>query len=201
MFHGNNADKIHSHSVSACFNRQNSTLNLPITFYSARCKLYYWCKNHSRKFLIYYPCDIKLRNFFLYLCGALNWWYICFTLVCVNELSCTCDIECSWWTIIFLKCGCLEFWPMYWLSCRQVRNAERYNWSATQGVNEELILENLPEHLQRNIRRHLFEFVKKVRSIFVLLCSCVWSLVCQLVLLTMSNHKLHLYGFILITGS
>ena len=76
---------------------------------------------------------------------------------------------------------------MYWSSCRQVRNAERYNWSATQGVNEELILENLPEHLQRNIRRHLFEFVKKVRSVLYLcyfVDVCTYSLICKLVLLT-----------------
>lgn len=46
---------------------------------------------------------------------------------------------------------------------RQVREAERYNWAATQGVNEEMLFENLPEDLQRDIRRHLFKFVKKVR--------------------------------------
>nr|XP_011467789.1 PREDICTED: probable cyclic nucleotide-gated ion channel 20, chloroplastic isoform X2 [Fragaria vesca subsp. vesca] len=61
---------------------------------------------------------------------------------------------------------------------RQVRNAERYNWSATQGVNEELILENLPEHLQRNIRRHLFEFVKKVR-IFALMDDPILDAICE----------------------
>lgn len=47
-------------------------------------------------------------------------------------------------------------------SFRQVRQAERYNWAATRGVNEEMLLENLPEDLQRDIRRHLFKFVKKV---------------------------------------
>ncbi|KAJ7970208.1 Cyclic nucleotide gated channel protein [Quillaja saponaria] len=46
---------------------------------------------------------------------------------------------------------------------RQVQQAERYNWAATRGVNEEMLLENLPEDLQRDIRRHLFKFVKKVR--------------------------------------
>jgi len=51
---------------------------------------------------------------------------------------------------------------------RQVRQAERYNWAATRGVNEEVLLENLPEDLQRDIRRHLFKFVKKVR-IFALM--------------------------------
>lgn len=51
------------------------------------------------------------------------------------------------------------------LLCRQVRQAERYNWAATRGVNEEVLLENLPEDLQRDIRRHLFKFVKKVSII------------------------------------
>ncbi|XVE57208.1 hypothetical protein DITRI_Ditri04bG0073000 [Diplodiscus trichospermus] len=45
---------------------------------------------------------------------------------------------------------------------RKVREAERYNWAATRGVNEERLFENLPEDLQRDIRRHLFKFVKKV---------------------------------------
>ncbi|MBA0559281.1 hypothetical protein Golob_016250 [Gossypium lobatum] len=45
---------------------------------------------------------------------------------------------------------------------RKVREAERYNWAATRGVNEEMLTENLPEDLQREIRRHLFKFVKKV---------------------------------------
>lgn len=48
-------------------------------------------------------------------------------------------------------------------TCRQVREAERYSWAATRGVNEEILLENLPEDLQRQIRHHLFNFVKKVR--------------------------------------
>ena len=48
------------------------------------------------------------------------------------------------------------------LSRRRVRQAERYNWAATRGVNEEMLMENLPEDLQRDIRRHLFKFVKKV---------------------------------------
>lgn len=46
---------------------------------------------------------------------------------------------------------------------RQIRESERYNWAATRGVNETMLLENLPEDLQRDIRRHLFKFVKKVR--------------------------------------
>ncbi|KAL1534753.1 putative cyclic nucleotide-gated ion channel 20, chloroplastic [Salvia divinorum] len=51
---------------------------------------------------------------------------------------------------------------------RQVRAAERFNWAATRGVNEDTLIENLPEDLQREIRRHLFKFAKKVR-IFQLL--------------------------------
>ncbi|KAL8135044.1 hypothetical protein AgCh_009894 [Apium graveolens] len=45
----------------------------------------------------------------------------------------------------------------------QIRESERYNWAATRGVNETMLLENLPEDLQRDIRRHLFNFVKNVR--------------------------------------
>ncbi|XP_045817192.1 probable cyclic nucleotide-gated ion channel 20, chloroplastic [Trifolium pratense] len=46
---------------------------------------------------------------------------------------------------------------------RRVRQAERYSWAATRGVPEKMVLENLPEDLQTDIRRHLFKFVKKVR--------------------------------------
>ncbi|AEE75994.1 unnamed protein product [Arabidopsis thaliana] len=46
---------------------------------------------------------------------------------------------------------------------RRVREAERFNWAATRGVNEELLFENMPDDLQRDIRRHLFKFLKKVR--------------------------------------
>ncbi|KAL6000982.1 hypothetical protein ACLOJK_006709 [Asimina triloba] len=47
---------------------------------------------------------------------------------------------------------------------RQVRQAERFSWAATRGVNEEELMSNLPEDLQREIRRHLFKFLKKIRS-------------------------------------
>ncbi|KAF2614902.1 hypothetical protein F2Q70_00010102 [Brassica cretica] len=58
-----------------------------------------------------------------------------------------------------------------WMSHRQfpevirerVRDAERLNWSATRGVHEELLFENMHDDLQRDIRRHLFAFLKKVR--------------------------------------
>ncbi|CAH8260863.1 unnamed protein product [Arabidopsis lyrata] len=46
---------------------------------------------------------------------------------------------------------------------KRVREAERYNWAATRGVNEEFLFENMPDDLQRDIRRHLFKFLKKVR--------------------------------------
>ena len=42
--------------------------------------------------------------------------------------------------------------------------AERYHWAVTRGVNERMLMKNLPEDLQRDIRRHLFELVKKVRN-------------------------------------
>lgn len=46
--------------------------------------------------------------------------------------------------------------------CRRVRSAERFSWVATRGVNEEELLSNLPEDIQRGIRRHFFGFLKKV---------------------------------------
>ncbi|CAN7000834.1 unnamed protein product [Brassica rapa subsp. trilocularis] len=46
---------------------------------------------------------------------------------------------------------------------KRVREAERFNWAATRGVNEELLFENMPDDLQRDIKRHLFKFLKKVR--------------------------------------
>jgi len=50
------------------------------------------------------------------------------------------------------------------LSRRRVREAERYSWTATRGVNEATLMENFPEDLQVDIRRHLFKFVKKVST-------------------------------------
>ncbi|XP_028785789.1 probable cyclic nucleotide-gated ion channel 20, chloroplastic [Neltuma alba] len=60
---------------------------------------------------------------------------------------------------------------------RRVILAERYNWAATRGVNEEMLLESLPEDLQRDIRRHLFKFVKKVR-IFALMDEPILDAIC-----------------------
>ncbi|KAL0356399.1 UNVERIFIED_CONTAM: putative cyclic nucleotide-gated ion channel 20, chloroplastic [Sesamum radiatum] len=61
---------------------------------------------------------------------------------------------------------------------RLVREAERFSWAATRGVNEEMLMENLPEDLQRDIRRHLFKFVKKVR-IFQLLDEPIIDAICE----------------------
>ncbi|XP_028181758.1 probable cyclic nucleotide-gated ion channel 20, chloroplastic isoform X5 [Glycine soja] len=61
---------------------------------------------------------------------------------------------------------------------RRVRQAERYSWAATRGVNEEILLENLPEDLQTDIRRHLFKFVKKVR-IFSLMDEPILDAICE----------------------
>ncbi|KAL5721726.1 hypothetical protein ACHQM5_005334 [Ranunculus cassubicifolius] len=61
---------------------------------------------------------------------------------------------------------------------RRVRQSERFHWAATQGVNEELLLENLPEDLQRDIRRHLFSFIKKVQ-IFALMTEPILDAICE----------------------
>ncbi|KAM3702991.1 hypothetical protein ACJW31_04G063900 [Castanea mollissima] len=80
-----------------------------------------------------------------------------------------------------LRCRDVERWMSH--RClpeelrRQVRQAEQYNWAATRGVNEEILLENLPEDLQRDIRRHLCKFVKKVR-IFALMDDPVLDAIC-----------------------
>ncbi|WOK94280.1 hypothetical protein Cni_G02982 [Canna indica] len=51
---------------------------------------------------------------------------------------------------------------------RKVRQAERFSWAATQGIHEEELLENLPEDIQREIHRHFFKLLNKVR-IFTLM--------------------------------
>ncbi|XP_057446741.1 probable cyclic nucleotide-gated ion channel 20, chloroplastic isoform X2 [Lotus japonicus] len=61
---------------------------------------------------------------------------------------------------------------------RRVRQAERYTWAATRGVNEEMLMVNLPEDLQRDIRRHLFKFVKKVR-LFSLMDEPILDAICE----------------------
>ncbi|XP_074587660.1 putative cyclic nucleotide-gated ion channel 20, chloroplastic [Curcuma longa] len=51
---------------------------------------------------------------------------------------------------------------------RKVIRAERFTWAATRGINEEELIENLPEDIQREIRRHFFGFLSKV-GIFTLM--------------------------------
>ncbi|KAG2317703.1 hypothetical protein Bca52824_020825 [Brassica carinata] len=46
---------------------------------------------------------------------------------------------------------------------RRVRLTEWVNWAATRGFNENIVFENMPNDLQRDIRRHLLIFLKKVR--------------------------------------
>ncbi|KAK3415034.1 hypothetical protein EUGRSUZ_H00608 [Eucalyptus grandis] len=61
---------------------------------------------------------------------------------------------------------------------RRVREAELYHWAATRGVNEEMLLENFPEDLQKDIRRHLFKFVKRVR-IFAVMEDHIIDAICE----------------------
>lgn len=47
---------------------------------------------------------------------------------------------------------------------RKVRQAERYKWATSRGVNEDQLLGGLPEDLHKEIRRELaLEYVKRVR--------------------------------------
>ncbi|KAM3224758.1 hypothetical protein ACQJBY_057866 [Aegilops geniculata] len=61
---------------------------------------------------------------------------------------------------------------------RRVRHAERFTWAATQGVNEEELLSNLPEDIQRDIRRHFFRFLNKVR-LFTLMDWPILDAICD----------------------
>ncbi|TVU28739.1 hypothetical protein EJB05_20270 [Eragrostis curvula] len=61
---------------------------------------------------------------------------------------------------------------------RRVRRAERFTWAATQGVNEEELLSNLPEDIQRDIRRHFFRFLNKVR-LFTLMDLPILDAICD----------------------
>lgn len=45
---------------------------------------------------------------------------------------------------------------------KQVRESEQYNWSVNRGLNDLMLFKNLPEDLQIDIRRHLFNFVEKI---------------------------------------
>ncbi|XP_020273946.1 probable cyclic nucleotide-gated ion channel 20, chloroplastic [Asparagus officinalis] len=61
---------------------------------------------------------------------------------------------------------------------RHVRQAERFSWAATRGVDEEQLLANLPEDLQREIRRHFFKCLKQVR-IFTLMDEPIIDAICE----------------------
>ncbi|KAG6401969.1 hypothetical protein SASPL_138837 [Salvia splendens] len=47
----------------------------------------------------------------------------------------------------------------------QVREAERLNWAATSMFNEDMLMEKLPENLQKDIRHHLHGFVKNLQPL------------------------------------
>ncbi|KAJ7567687.1 hypothetical protein O6H91_01G002200 [Diphasiastrum complanatum] len=52
---------------------------------------------------------------------------------------------------------------------KRVRQAGRFHWAANRGVNEESILNNLPEDLHKEIRRYLFfDLIKKVHIFTVM---------------------------------
>ncbi|KAG8367509.1 hypothetical protein BUALT_Bualt16G0079300 [Buddleja alternifolia] len=61
---------------------------------------------------------------------------------------------------------------------RKVLQSERYNWAATRGINEEMLMQNLSEDLQIEIRSHLFKFFKKVR-IFQQLDEPIIDAICE----------------------
>ncbi|XP_074338802.1 putative cyclic nucleotide-gated ion channel 20, chloroplastic [Apium graveolens] len=44
---------------------------------------------------------------------------------------------------------------------RQVLRSEQYEWAATGGLNDIMLMENLAEDLKKNIRRHRFKFVRE----------------------------------------
>eukprot|EP00850_Spirogloea_muscicola_P020735 SM000225S07014 [mRNA] locus=s225:9831:21645:- [translate_table: standard] len=61
----------------------------------------------------------------------------------------------------------LEFWmrrrQLPWRLKQAVRRFERQRWAATRGVNEEAMVQSLPESLRRDIKRHLcLDLVRKV---------------------------------------
>ncbi|XP_052118136.1 probable cyclic nucleotide-gated ion channel 20, chloroplastic isoform X3 [Arachis duranensis] len=71
---------------------------------------------------------------------------------------------------------------------RKIRHVERYNWAATIGVNAEMLMENMPEDLQRDIRRHLFRFIKRVR-IFSMMDEPILDAICEKL-----RHKIYIKG-------
>lgn len=62
---------------------------------------------------------------------------------------------------------------------RKVRQAERLKWAATRGVDEDELLEGLPEDLHKEIRRELaLDYLKKVR-IFQVMQDIVLDAICE----------------------
>ncbi|KAH9290368.1 hypothetical protein KI387_034485, partial [Taxus chinensis] len=62
---------------------------------------------------------------------------------------------------------------------RRVRQSEQFKWAANRGVNEEKLMEDLPEDVQREIRRHLcLDLLKKVR-IFTVMDDQVLDAFCE----------------------
>ncbi|XP_042011678.1 putative receptor-like protein kinase At5g39000 isoform X1 [Salvia splendens] len=61
---------------------------------------------------------------------------------------------------------------------RQVREAERLNWAATCMFNEDMLMEKLPENLQRVIRHHLRKFLRSIYSLQYL-DQCVIDAICE----------------------
>ena len=56
------------------------------------------------------------------------------------------------------------------MACRQVRLAERFKWVATHGVEDDEILNGLPEDLQIKIKYHVCgDRLKEVQILLVLL--------------------------------
>ncbi|KAK2992134.1 hypothetical protein RJ640_002823, partial [Escallonia rubra] len=76
----------------------------------------------------------------------------------------------------------VDHWMSHWRLPaelrRKVRESERYHQIATRGINEERLLENVPEELQREIRWHRSKFIKKVR-IFALLDDPILDAICE----------------------
>ncbi|GAB2293074.1 Probable cyclic nucleotide-gated ion channel 20, chloroplastic [Dionaea muscipula] len=77
---------------------------------------------------------------------------------------------------------------------RKVRESERYSWAATRGVNEAMLMDDLPEDLQREIRRHLFKFVAKVR-VFTLMKETVLDAICERL-----KQKMYIKGSIILNS-
>ncbi|KAM0952853.1 putative cyclic nucleotide-binding domain, Ion transport domain, rmlC-like jelly roll [Dioscorea sansibarensis] len=71
---------------------------------------------------------------------------------------------------------------------RQVRQAERFSWAANRGINEEELIECLPEDIQIDVRRHYFQFIKKVR-IFTLMDEPFLDAICAKL-----RQKLYIQG-------